>query len=180
MSALKRRLDRSLTAQAVLAFLLVLAFTALFSRPDEHPVSWVLRSALYTGMGFAFMAVQRRRISRATGTDPRGLADLNRKIQRREMPSDPEERTIMRRLVAEHLRRMERAGRWLPYWLGLMTLIAVGMLVLGAATGSLSLPVFCAVLLIGIAWWTLWTRRRSMDRCRHMQSALREQDERVP
>ncbi|MHC3475092.1 hypothetical protein ACYF6T_41345 [Streptomyces sp. 7R007] len=179
MSALKRRLDRSLTAQAVLAFLLALAITAPFSRPDEHPALWLLRSLFYTGIGFAFMVVQRRRIGRATGTDPRRLADLNRKIMHREVPSDPEERAVMRRLVDEHLRRMEGAGRWLPYLLGLMSLIAVAVLVLGAATGSLSLPVFTAVLLIGIAWWTVWTRRRSIDRCHSMQSALREQDERV-
>ncbi|MER5447997.1 hypothetical protein ABT065_20610 [Streptomyces sp. NPDC002764] len=180
MSALKRRLDRSLTAQAVLAFLLALAITALFSRPDEHPASWLLRSVLYTGFGVVFMVVQRRRIGRATGTDPSRLADLNRKIRHREVPTDPEERAVMRRLIAEHLRRMERGRRWLPYWMGLMGLIAVGVLVLGAVTGSLSLPVFSAVLLIGISCWTLWMRRRSMDRCRHMQSALREQDARVP
>ncbi|MGW2236893.1 hypothetical protein [Streptomyces sp. NPDC001759] len=63
----------------------------------------------------------------------------------------------MRRLVAEHLRRMERGGRWLPYSLGLMGLIAVGVLVLGAVTGSLSLPVFSAVLMIGMCCWILWT-----------------------
>lgn len=179
MSALKRRLDSSLTAQAVLAFLMALAITALFARPDEHPASWLLRSALYTGIGVVFMVVQRRRIGRATGADPRRLADLNRKIRHREVPSDPEERAVMRRLVAEHLRRMERGGRWLPYSLGLMGLLAVGLLVVGAVTGSLSLPVFTAVLLIGICCWTLWMRRRTLDRCRHMQSTLREQDERV-
>ncbi|TQJ89329.1 hypothetical protein [Streptomyces sp. SLBN-31] len=178
MSALKRRLDSSLTAQAVLAFLMALAITALFARPDEHPASWLLRSALYTGIGVVFIVVQRRRIGRATGADPRRLADLNRKIRHREVPSDPEERAVMRRLVAEHLRRMERGGRWLPYSLGLMGLLAVGLLVVGAVTGSLSLPVF-TVLLIGICCWTLWMRRRTLDRCRHMQSALREQDERV-
>ncbi|MFD8308191.1 hypothetical protein ACFV29_38555 [Streptomyces sp. NPDC059690] len=136
-SALKRRLDSSLTAQAVLAFLLALSVTALFSRPDEHPTSRLLRSVLHAGMGVVFMVVQRRRIGRAAGTDASRLADLNRKIRHREVPTDPGERAAMRRLVAKHLRPVERGRRWLPYWMGLMGLIAVGVLVLGAATDSL-------------------------------------------
>jgi hypothetical protein len=51
--SLKRLLDRSLTAQAVLVFLLGLGITALFRR-DEHPAVWVLHSALYTGIAMAF------------------------------------------------------------------------------------------------------------------------------
>ncbi|WP_336319825.1 hypothetical protein [Streptomyces lavendofoliae] len=174
MRAFKRWLDRSLTAQAVMIFLLGVGITALFRR-HEHPVWWAIHSALYTAVAVTVLAVQRRRLSRAIGTGPRGIADLNSKIRRREVPSDPQEQTAMRRLVAEQLKRMERAGRWLPYWLGLMGLVAVGMVALGATTGSLVSPLIFAVGLTAFCSWVLWMRRLSMDRCRYMHSALQGQ-----
>ncbi len=131
MLSLKRLLDRSLTAQAVLVFLLGLGITALF-RTDEHPAVWVLHSALYTGIAMAFLAVQRRRAARAVGTDAGGLADLNRKIRHHEVPQEPKEQAAVRRLVAEQLDEMERARKWLPYWLGAMGIVAIGLVVLGA------------------------------------------------
>ncbi|MEU5207577.1 hypothetical protein AB0H44_32315 [Streptomyces pseudogriseolus] len=87
MLSLKRLLDHSLTAQAVLVFLLGLGITALFRR-DEHPAVWALHSALYTGIAMAVLAVQRRRVARAVGTDAGGLADLNRKIRHHEVPQE--------------------------------------------------------------------------------------------
>jgi hypothetical protein len=147
---LTRWLDRSPTAQAALIVLLGVGISALVRR-DEHPASWVVHGVLYAGVGIAIVAAQRRRAGRAAGTDARGLAELNRKIWHREVPSDPEEREAMRRLVADHLRRMERAGRWLPYWLGAMGLIAVGILVVGAATGSWLFPMIYAVFGAGHA-----------------------------
>lgn len=57
---------------------------------------------LYAAIGIAVVAAQRRRGRRAAGTDVRGLAELNRKIRHREVPSDPEEQEAMRRLVADH------------------------------------------------------------------------------
>ncbi|MFF4015005.1 hypothetical protein [Streptomyces sp. NPDC001843] len=178
MHALRRWFDRSLTAHAVLAFLMVLGITALI-RLDEDPVSWVLHSVLYTAIAVSFTAVQRRRISRAVGTDPRGVAELNRRIRRREVPSDPKEQAAMRRLVAEQLGRMERGGRWLPYWLGSMGLVAAGMLALGVVSGSLTFPLVFTFCVVGLCCWVLWMRPRSMERCRFMRSALQGQSERV-
>jgi hypothetical protein len=172
--SLKRLLDRSLTAQATLVFLLGLGITALLRR-DEHPAVWVFQSALYTGVAIAVLAVQRRRAARAVGIDTDGLADLNRKIRHHEVPQDPEERAAVRRLVAEQLGHMERAGKWLPYWLGAMGLVAVGMLVLGILSGSLVFPLLFAVGMAALCLWVLWMRRRSLDRLRRMRQALRQE-----
>lgn len=80
----------------------------------------------------------------------------------------------MRRLVDDRLGKMERGGRWPPYWLGLMALVAVGMLVLGATTGSPAFPVVFAVGVVVFCSWILRMRRRAMELHRHMRSALRE------
>ncbi|GAA1522000.1 hypothetical protein GCM10009730_32330 [Streptomyces albidochromogenes] len=178
MGAFKDWLDRSLAAQATLVFLLGTGVTALFRR-DEHPVHWVVQGGFYAAVVVTVLAVQRRKVGRAVGTDPRSLAELNRRIRHREVPSEPEEQAAMRRLVTEQLRQLERGGRWLPYWLGFMGLVAVGMLVLGAVTGSLGYPLVFTVGVIGFCFWVLWMRHRSIERCRHMQSALHVEGERV-
>ncbi|MFJ8085376.1 hypothetical protein ACIQ6Y_32930 [Streptomyces sp. NPDC096205] len=174
MLSLKRLLDRSLTAQAALVFVLGLGITALFRR-DEHPAVWLLHSALYTGVAITALAVQRRRATRAVGTDAGGLADLNRKIRHHEVPQAPEEQAAMRRLVAGQLGQMERAGKWLPYWLGAMGLVAVGMFVLGAVSGSFLFPLVFAVGVLALCFGVLWMRRRSLDRLRWMRQALRHE-----
>ncbi|GGM22829.1 hypothetical protein GCM10010129_79000 [Streptomyces fumigatiscleroticus] len=171
MGSLKRRLDHSLTAQAVLIFLLVMGSTALLRR-DEHPLVWVIQGAIYAAICTAFVAVQRRRTSRVTGADPETVAGLNRKIRHRDVPRAPRERAIMQRLVTDQLSRMERGGRWLPYWLGAMGLLVAGAVALGIASGSYALPLILAVGLTGFCCWVLWMRRRSLDRCRYMRSAL--------
>ncbi|MDV6287217.1 hypothetical protein R2F25_01210 [Streptomyces sp. UP1A-1] len=174
MLSLKRLLDRSTTAQAILVFLLALGITALFRR-GEHPAVWVFQSAFYTGIAITVLAVQRRRAARAAGTDAGGLADLSRKIRHHEVPQDPEEQVVMRRLVAQQLGQMERAGKWLPYWLGAMGLVAVGMLALGAVTGSLTFPLLFTVGMVALCSWVLWMRRRSLDRLRRMRRALEQE-----
>ncbi|WP_282794239.1 hypothetical protein [Streptomyces sp. CC224B] len=175
MHGLKRWLDHSLFAQALLIFPLGVAVTALF-RQDAHPVRWLVQGAIYTGAALACLTFQRRRVGRAVGSDPDTVTRLDRKIRRREVPGEPGERAAMRRLVAEHERRLERSGRWLPYWLGGMALIAVVMLVLGAVTGSLVVPVLFAAGVGAFCCWIVWVRRRSEERCRFMRSALREQE----
>lgn len=178
MRSFKRWLDRSLTAQAVLIFLVCVGVTAL-TRWDGNPVLWIVRGVLYTAIAVAFIAVQRRRARRTTGTDARGLAELGRRIRHREAPSDPEERAAMRRLVDDQLARFERTGRWLPYWLGFMGLIAAALLVLGVATGTLALPLVFALGTAVFCYWIVWMRRRAIERCTYMRSALREQHEPV-
>ncbi|MEU0407209.1 hypothetical protein ABZ307_05175 [Streptomyces griseorubiginosus] len=179
MRSLKRWLDRSLTAQAVLIFLVCLGVTALVHW-DWNPVLWMVRGVLYTAIAVTFIAVQRRRALRATGTDARGLAELGRGIRHREVPTDPEERAAMRRLVNDQLERLERSARWLPYWLGFMGLIAAAILALGVATGSVALPLVFALGTAVFCYWIVWMRRRAIERHTYMRSALREQNERVP
>ncbi|CAL9661550.1 hypothetical protein [Streptomyces sp. enrichment culture] len=174
MLSLKRLLDRSLAAQAILTFLLVLGITGVIRR-DEHPAVWLFQSALYTGIAVAVLAVQRRRAARAAGTDTGRLADLNRRIRHQQVPHDPQERAAMRRLVTEQLGQVERAGRWLPYWLGAMGLVAAGMLVLGAVSGSLVFPVLFAIGMAALCFWVLWMRRRSLHRLHWMRQALQQQ-----
>ncbi|MFF1719861.1 hypothetical protein [Streptomyces sviceus] len=178
MRSFKRWLDRSLAAQAVMIFLLGMGVSALFRRGD-HPVLWVIQGFFYAAIGITFVAVHRRRAIRAAGNDPRGLVELGRRIRHREVPSEPEERESMRRLVDDQLSLLERNRRWLPYWLGFMGLITVALLALGVATGSLALPLAFAVAVTGFCCWVAWMRRRSLDRLRHMRAALREDHERV-
>ncbi|MFE3518124.1 hypothetical protein [Streptomyces sp. NPDC059166] len=174
MRTLKALLDRSLTAQAIVIFVVGVAVHALLRR-DGNIVWWVVQSALLTAVVIAIIAVQRRRTSRAAGADPRGIAELNRKIRHRELPRDPQERATMRRLVDEQLGKMERGGRWLPYWLGCMGLIAVGLLVLGTATGSVVFPLLFAAGTAAFCYWLMWMRGRAMESHRHMRAALDEQ-----
>jgi hypothetical protein len=126
------------------------------------------------------VAVQRRRASRAAGTDPRGLVELSRRIRHRDVPHDPEERESMRRLVDDQLGLLERKGRWLPYWLGFVGVVTAALLALGVAKGSLALPLVFTVGMIGFCCWAAWLRRRALDRFHFMRTALREEHERVP
>lgn len=178
MRSFKRWLDHSLTAQAVLISVLLVGVAALVRR-NEHPVWWVVQGGVYSAVVITFLALQRRRIGRAVGTDARGVSELNRKLRHGEVPSEPEERAAMRRLVAEQSAQIERGARWLPYWLGVMGLIAVGALALGVASGSLTAPLVLAVGVFVFCCWILWMRRRSLDRFRFMLSALRSDNEPV-
>ncbi|WP_328865261.1 hypothetical protein [Streptomyces sp. NBC_00304] len=173
MHTVKHWFSHSLAAQALVLFLLGLGFGALFRR-DDHPALWAVQSLLYTAVAIGALAYQRRRTSRATGARPGTVVDLNRRIRHREVPQDPEERVVMRRLVEDQLGKMERGSRWLPYWLGFMGLIAVGMLVLGVVTGSPAFPVVFCVGVIVFCCWIVWMRKRAIEVHRHMRSALRE------
>ncbi|WP_406092012.1 hypothetical protein [Streptomyces sp. NBC_01013] len=174
MRTVKHWFHHSLAGQALVVFLLGLGFSALFRRND-HPGLWVAQSLLYTAVIIGVLAAQRRRTARATGADPRAVVSLNRRIRHRAVPRDPEERAMMRRLVDDQLGKMERGGRWLPYWLGFMGLSAVGMLVLGASTGSLVFPLVFTVGVAAFCLWILWMRRRAMELHHHMRSALHNQ-----
>lgn len=174
MHSVKLWLNRSLTAQAVLAVAIGVGISAAF-RHDEHPLIWLLHGTAYAAVAIGVLAVQRRRAGRAAGTDPRRVADLTLKVRRREVPGDPQERETMRRLVDDQLGTMERAGRWLPYWLGLMGLVAAGMLALGIIGGSLLFPLVFAVAMAAFCFWILRMRRRTLDTYRHMRSALENQ-----
>ena len=179
MRCFKRWLDRSLPAQAVLILLLGVGVSALFRRGGLSVV-WVIQAALCTVICVTFVAVQRRRERRAAGTDPRGLVELSRRIRHRDVPRDPEERESMRRLVDDQLNLLERKGRWLPYWLGFVGLVAAALLALGVARGSLVFPLVFTVGMIGFCGWVAWLRRRALDRFHFMRTALREEHERVP
>ncbi|MFC8673162.1 hypothetical protein ACFUEN_10865 [Streptomyces griseorubiginosus] len=178
MRSFKRWLDRSLAAQAVLIFLVCVGVTALI-RWDRDPVLWVVRAALYTAIAVTIVAVQRRRARRAAGTDARELAELGRRIRHREVPTDPEERAAMRKLLDDQQQRLERSARWLPYWLGLMGLAAAALLALGVATGSLVFPLVFALGTAAFCLWILWMRRRTRERYGYMRLALQEEREHV-
>ncbi|MFD7720304.1 hypothetical protein [Streptomyces sp. NPDC059814] len=173
MHTVKHWFSRSLAAHALVLFVLGLGLEAVFRR-DDHPALWAVRSLVYTAVVIGVVAYQRRRTSRATGARPATLIDLGRRIRHREVPEDPEERAVMRRLVEDQLGKMERGSRWLPYWLGFMGLTAVGMLVLGVTTGSPALPLVFGVGVIVFSCWLVWIRKRAIERYQHMRSALRE------
>ncbi|WAX76887.1 hypothetical protein [Streptomyces sp. KMM 9044] len=190
MSAVKRLLGRSLAARAMLILTPGVGGTAPFRR-DEHPVVWIVQATLYTGAAVAILAARRpppaaRRPPpavpygrRAAGVGPGAVADLNRGIRRGEVPPDPEERAAMRRLADDQLDRIQRAGRWFPYWLALRGLVAAGLLVLGAVSGSVVPSAVFAVGTLGFLWWVVWRRRRSMRRLRTARSVSESPGERV-
>lgn len=171
MRALKRWLDRSVTAQAVVGFLLMVGVLALLRR-DAHPVLWVVQAGFYSLIFVVIRAVMRRRVNRAAGTDHRGFSELNRKLRHREVPEEPEEREAMRRLVGSQLGQIKRSGRWVPYWMGFMGLVAIGVLVLGTIAGQVIWPLTYAIFMAGFLYWIHWMRRRTAERHRFMRSAL--------
>lgn len=171
LRTLKHRLDRSLTAQAALVFPLCVGIGALF-RQDAPPVLWVVQGAFQTVIVVTIAGMLRRRFSRAAGAASGDHADLNRRIRHRDVPEDPAERETLRRLVDAQLRHMERAGRWQPYLMGFMGLIAVGLLVIGVLAGSVLPSLVPVALIAGICFWASWMRRRNMARHRYMRSAI--------
>ncbi|MGW0934763.1 hypothetical protein [Streptomyces sp. NPDC002666] len=173
MQTVKHWFSDSLIAQGLVVLVLGLGLGALFRR-DDDPGVWMVQGLFYTVVVVGFLAVQRRRTSRATGAGPRAIAGLSRKIRHREVPRDPEERALMLRLVEDQLGKIERGGRWMPYWLAFMGLVAAGLLVLGAAKGSLVFPLVFAVGVVAFCLWILWMRRRALELHHHMRSALRK------
>ncbi|MFI6609729.1 hypothetical protein [Streptomyces sp. NPDC050507] len=173
MQTVKHWFSDSLIAQGLVVLVLGLGVGALVRR-DEDPGVWMVQGLFYTVVVVGFLAVQRRRTSRATGAGPHAIAGLNRKIRHREVPRDPEERALMLRLVDDQLGKIERGGRWLPYWLGFMGLVAAGLLALGAVNGSVVFPLVFAVGVVAFCLWILWMRRRALELLHHMRSALRE------
>lgn len=171
MRAFKRWLDRSLVGQAALLLVLCIGISALFRR-GGHPLSWVVNGVLYTVVALAFVIAQRRRATRAAGTDARGVARLSRMIRHREVPEEPDEREAMRGLVTDQLGRLEKGRRWLPYWIALMVLAAAVTVVAGAMSGSLVFPLCFAAAVAVYCVWVLWMRRVAMDRFRFMRAAL--------
>lgn len=155
-----------------MSFLLMVGVMALFRR-DEHPLLRVVQAGFYTLIFVVIRTVMRRRVNRAAGTDHRGFDDLNRKIRRREVPEDPEEREAMRRLVGTQLGQIKRSGRWVP-WMGFTGLVAVGLLVLGTIAGQVTWSLIYVIFMTGFLHWIHWMRRRSTERHRFMRSALQE------
>lgn len=175
MQTVKHWFSDSLIAQGLVILVLGVGLGALFRR-DEDPGVWMVQGLFYTVVVVGFLALQRRRTSRATGAGPRAIAGLSRRIRHREVPRDPEERALMLRLVDDQLGKLERGSRWLPYWLAFMGLVAIAMIFLGAVNGSLVFPVVFAVAVVAFCFWILWMRRRALELHRHMRSALREHD----
>ncbi|MFK0102425.1 hypothetical protein [Streptomyces sp. NPDC091040] len=174
MHTVKHWFNDSLIGQGLVVFGLGVGLNALL-RHDDHPAMWLVQGAVYTVVVMVAVALQRRRTSRVTGASPSAVAGLLRKIRHRDVPRDPQERAVMRRLVDDQLRRIERGKRWLPYWLGAMGLVAIGLLVLSSAGGSLGYALVFAAFVVAFCAWILWMRRRAVALYRDMRVALREQ-----
>ncbi|MFC8536220.1 hypothetical protein ACFUJY_19995 [Streptomyces sp. NPDC057249] len=174
MHTVKHWFNDSLVGQGLLVFGLGVGLNALL-RHDDPPAMWLVQGAVFTVVAMVAIVLQRRRMSRVTGASPGAIAGLLRKIRHHEVPRDPRERAVMRRLVDDQLGKIERGERWLPYWLGAMGLIAVGLLVLGFTGGALGYSLFFAVFVAAFCVWLLWTRRRALTLYRDMRRALREQ-----
>ncbi|WP_406283643.1 hypothetical protein [Streptomyces sp. NBC_00209] len=174
MHTVKHWFNDSLIGQGVVVFGLGVGLNALL-RHDEHPAMWLVQGAVYTVVVMVALVLQRRRTSRVTGASPSAVAGLLRKIRHHEVPRDPQERAVLRRLVDDQLGRIERGKRWLPYWLGAMGLVAIGLLVLGATRGSLGYALLFAAFVAVFCAWILWMRRRAVALYRDMRVALREQ-----
>ena len=173
MHTVKHWFNDSLIGQGLVVFGLGVGLNALL-RHDDPPAMWLVQGAVYTVVVMVAVALQRRRTSRVTGASPSAVAGLLRKVRHRDVPRDPQERAVMRRLVDDQLRRIERGKRWLPYWLGAMGLVAIGLLVLSSAGGSLGYALVFAAFVVAFCAWILWMRRRAVALYRDMRVALRE------
>ncbi|MFJ3086895.1 hypothetical protein [Streptomyces sp. NPDC086838] len=174
MHTVKHWFNDSLIGQGLLVFGLGVGLNALL-RHDDPPAMWLVQGAVYTVVAMVAVVIRRRRMRRVTGASPGTVAGLLRKVRHGEVPRDPQERAVLRRLLDDQLGRIERGKRWLPYWLGVMGLIAVGLLVLGAVRGSLGYALLVAAFVVGLCAWVLWMRRRAVALYRDMGAALRDQ-----
>ncbi|MEU3188140.1 hypothetical protein ABZ707_28685 [Streptomyces sp. NPDC006923] len=172
---MKRWLDRSVPAQAVLLLLLVAGATKLI-RPELSTPHWLVQSVVWTAFAMVFVLIRRRQDRSAMGGASAGEhVSVERKLRRCQIPEDPRERESMRRLVAYRRRQMTRYAWTLVPLFAVLVLLPVVWAVQGVWTTAV------LWLLFGLVFgsWVFSARRHNLSRVRHMDEALRAAD-RVP
>jgi hypothetical protein len=169
MYRLKQLLDRSVAAQAVLVFVLAAGVTRLIS-PHRPVAVWLFNSAFYTAMGVVFVIVRRRRDRAVMGGATAGEhASAERKMIHGQVPDEPQERDVMRRLVRHRRRQMGKFG-WTM--IPLLALLVVLCPVFWAATGAWTTAVLWLVFGAVFGSWMVWIRRLNLRRLAYMDEAL--------
>jgi hypothetical protein len=171
MRTIRNWLDRSVAAQALLAFLLAAGAIRLIS-PELPVAQWLIRSAFYSAIGLTVVLVRRRQDRSAMGGVPAGEhVRAERKLLRGVVPQEPQEREGMRLLVAHRRRQMGEFG-WT--FLPLIALITLLPTVLWAVLGAWTAGTLWLVCGIASGAWLIRMRRLNLRRLRYMEDALRE------
>ncbi|MBQ0986542.1 hypothetical protein KBZ10_18895 [Streptomyces sp. F63] len=168
---LTRRLEQHLGAQALL--ILLVAWPALALAGRESWSGSFGRAVLFTAVGTAVLALDRRRESRAAGLSEADTADLDRKLRHGELPPRRRERVAMYRLLVHRRHRMRHAWIALPALaLGIATALAV------MVRGAVGAGLFLLTVLLSVAAVGAWGSRRRLTRLRRLEESLVRERER--
>ncbi|WP_330173544.1 hypothetical protein OG875_08125 [Streptomyces sp. NBC_01498] len=138
-----------------LTFLLMTGIRLLTDR-DGGLFDAAMGALIYTALLTPTAIWRRRKDARALGADPDRVPDLDRRIQKEDVPEDPEERREMAVLVRRREEQLRPTGRWgLPVTGVGAVLLIVLFLLLGEVVAA-AVVVVVAALLVLVA---LWNRR---------------------
>ncbi|MEV5158326.1 hypothetical protein [Streptomyces sp. NPDC053728] len=117
----------------VVAYLVVILLSGVVSGAVLHtggnPVPLVVGLlVLLGGLGAAAGVSVNRALARETGVPRGSLRSLTRRVQREDIPDDPQERAAMGRIVARQRRATERLVRFRWAYLVLATFFVLGAL----------------------------------------------------
>ncbi|MEG8275268.1 hypothetical protein [Streptomyces sp. AHA2] len=153
----------------ILLSVAVASAAVLLVFPERSPASVVTRMAVSSVGCVVVLLVVRRREQRATGGSVDDLMSLDRKLRRGEVPTDPEERRVMRDLVAQRLHRTRHRVAAMIV-LGVMWALFV---VLAALTDGPRRTLVMSLLVGALLAWPLVSGQRHHRRLRTMDEKLR-------
>ncbi|WP_299529948.1 hypothetical protein [uncultured Streptomyces sp.] len=153
--------------QVVLSALLAPALIMVIS-PGESPAAVLLRVGAATVTGAFVVAARQRKERRATGATATGVRSLERRLRSGEPPTDPAERSAMRRLVDERLHRTRHAAAALVGLSLMFAAVAVLAAVTAGARQGFGFAVFTVVFVGWLSRYGSLQRRR----LRAMREAL--------
>ncbi|WP_030548830.1 hypothetical protein [Streptomyces albus] len=168
---LTQRLEQHLGAQALL--ILLVAWPALVLAGRETWAGSFGRAVMFTAVGTAVLALDRRRDSRAAGLSEADTADLDRKLRHGELPRRRRERVAMYRLLVHRRHRMRHAWVALPALaLGIATALAV------MVKGAVGAGLFLLAVLLCVTAVGAWGSHRRLTRLRRLEESLVRERER--
>ncbi|MFI1952897.1 hypothetical protein ACH437_13765 [Streptomyces xinghaiensis] len=171
MRKLTQGLERHLGAQALL--ILLVAWPALAFTGRESWSGSFARAAVFTAVGTAVLAFDRRRDSKAAGLSEDDAADLDRRLRHGEIPRRRRERVAMYRLLVHRRHRMRHAWIALPALaVGIATALAV------IVKGAVGAGLFLLAVLVCVTAVGAWGSHRQLTRLRRLEESLVRERER--
>lgn len=144
----------------------------LFSGGGD-PVEAVVVGMIYAAVPTVVFAVRQRADERAFGRGAHRLPGLDRRMQKEDIPEDPEERRLMALSVQRRQNQLRSAGRWAFLVIGVcIALLAVLFFLLAGVMGGLVVIAVSAALIVVV----LWNRRRLFARYARLTDRLGEED----